>query len=172
MSVLSHDCLILINTLLFIAHIELWSIVHYYFTFHTHTHTKYIYIYIYGPPKINSWLCNCSLSLFHIWSKQIITSNPLNPLFLSSHNIPLVSMAKHHIVDRHSLLPQPWWFSFCFSLKLLLKPLQFLIACHCHHCGGFTSSIFSLFDQWVLGFWSVSFDHFLFFVWSMGFGIS
>ena len=27
-----------------------------------------------------------------------------------------------------------------------------LVACHCHLDGGFTSSIFSLFDQWALGF--------------------
>ena len=27
-----------------------------------------------------------------------------------------------------------------------------LVACHYHLCGGFTSSIFSLFDQWVQGF--------------------
>ena len=64
MSILSHDCLILINTLLFIAHIEIWSIVHYYFIFHTHTIKIYIYIYIYilnDPPKINSWLCHSNM---------------------------------------------------------------------------------------------------------------
>ena len=37
--------------MLFITHIELWSIVNYYFRFHIHKNILYM-----TPPKVNSWL--------------------------------------------------------------------------------------------------------------------
>ena len=69
-------------------------------------------------------------------------------VFRSSLAVPLISQ---NPLIFEALSPQP------YHRWLLLSPI---VAHPCHLCGDFTSSIFSLFDKWVLGFWSVGFDPF------------
>ena len=72
------------STLLFITHIELWSIVHYYFIFHTQ---KCVYIYVVWGPRTKEFQLRNNLhnlgeggkmnSEDSIWSRRVIVLGQL-----------------------------------------------------------------------------------------------
>ena len=72
------------HLVLFITHIELWSIVHYYFRFHTCTQT-----FIDGPPKdkflappLVITITDFHYNIFNVQDTEIIKKDSISKLYL------------------------------------------------------------------------------------------